>query len=620
MANDNLVKVTILGTSDVHGFYQNFDYAMDQRTRRGGLSKVSTIFKELKKENPNTMLIDCGDLIQGNSAEVFLDRKKYPGIEAVNEIGYEIINMGNHEFNFGMEKLFGAIKRFKGITMMGNLYHKENDERVMRGFYQKKFGDINIGFISLNTPLVRHFEEKRGNLKDHNVTDADYELVKILKEIKDIKLDALIGIFHMGDKNENNIPNTGVRDLMYNVEGSDRIDAIFGGHMHQIIEKMMIKNTIFVQPGSRGEAVNRIDLVFDKSKEKTLVDIDSSVILIDEKTKSDLDIETVLMPYHIELRDYANEHIGYVEGGNLTPKDVVMGLPQTRIGPSKVADFFLDVMLYYSKADVVATHLDNPYPYMPGGQILRKHIYNSYSYAGGDISNYKIKGKDLKDYMEWSAGYLNQSKEGDLTISFDEQRAAFKYSTFDIFGNIKYKIDLTKPMGSRVKDLQKLDGTPITDDMDLILGLNKYRMDFLTSEEGPLHDRIFENTWSSMTEPSFEVRGTIRNLSMKYLQDLGSQSYIPKKGFTWEVLEYKVDPAVKAKAIQMLRDGVLELPKKRDGSLDLTKSKNLYDRITVQEISNILNAYPIYQGKLRDDMTVMDVIYEFNKVGSTVKG
>lgn len=612
MSAKDLVKVTLLGTSDVHGFYQPWDYSMDVVSKKGGLSRVSTVYKKLKRENQHVLLLDCGDLIQGNSAELFLGRGKYPGIEAANKIGYEILNMGNHEFNFGMDKLYNVITQFYGIAMMGNLYSK-NGFRMMNGVYVKHFNGIKIGFISLNTPLVRHFEEKRGNLVNHDVTDADVELAYLLKEVEKEEVDALIGIFHMGDKNENNIPNTGVRDLLYHVKGAEKIDAIFGGHMHQIISKMMIKNTIFVQPGSTGEAVNRIDLVFDKTKEKKLVSIDSSVIMIDDSIESDKEVEKVLEPYHNELREYANELVGYVEGPSLTPQDEVSQVPQTRISETGVSDFYLDVMLKYSNADVVATHLDNPYPYMPSGEIKRKHIYNSYRYAGGDISNYEITGRDLKDYMEWSAGFFNQSKQGDITISFDKERTAFKYSTFDIFGNIKYDIDITKPMGFRILNLRKMDDTPITDSEVLIIGLNKYRMDFLTSQEGPLHDREFKQVWSSMTNGEYElrgnkVRGTIRNLAMLYFQDLPNQTYVHDNIPRWQVITYPIEPELKEKAIDLINRDIIQLPIGKNGDVDLSISKNIYDPITIAEYENILTLCEKCASKIDINMSIVDVV------------
>lgn len=610
------MKVTILGTSDIHGFYQPWDYSKDQYATKGGLSRISTVLKEIKAENKNTMILDCGDLIQGNGMELFIDDDKFPGIEIVNHMGYEILTMGNHEFNFGTETLKKVIKQFKGISMMGNLYSKEG-YRQMNAIYIKHFGPVKIAFISLNTPLVRDFEEKRGNLKGLDITDADVELRKILGELDDLgEFDAIIGTFHMGDKNENNIPNTGVRDLLYGIDEAAKIDAIFGGHMHKVIPGIKIRNTIFLQPGSKAVSLNRLDLYFDLSKKKKLVDIKASTIDIDESIESDKEIENILEPYHLRLRSYANEYVGYIDSGNMTPEDQIPGLPQTRIAQSDVSDFFLDVMLHYSKADVASTHLDNPYPVMPGGKVKRKHIYNSYSYSGGDICKYEISGLDLRDYMEWSAGYFNQCSQGDISISFEAQRYGFKYSTFDIFGNVKYEIDLTKPMGSRILNLRHMDNSPIKNDDILSLAINKYRMDFLTSSIGPLHDRNFDLIWSSMTDQSLGVRGTIRNLSMKFLQEYKEGVYRPRKEERWHIITNKLDPSVKKTAVDMMSKGIICLPKLSNGEIDLTVSKNIYSQISEEEYRNLVDNYRGKECNITRNMSIIDIIYSNNCINT----
>ncbi|TKI80982.1 bifunctional metallophosphatase/5'-nucleotidase, partial [Bacillus wiedmannii] len=92
--------------------------------------------------------------------------------------------------------------------------------------------------------------------------------------------------------------------------------------------------------------------------------------------------------------------------------------------------------------------IDNDYARLDIGPIKKKDIAYNYQYALGEITVYKITGKDLKDYMEWAAGYFNSSRAGDVTVSFDKTRRASKYSTNDFFGGVKYEIDLTKPYGS----------------------------------------------------------------------------------------------------------------------------------------------------------------------------
>ncbi len=154
-----------------------------------------------------------------------------------------------------------------------------------------------------------------------------------------------------------------------------------------------------------------------------------------------------------------------------------------QIQETPLSDFFHEVMLHYSKADVVAHQIDNDSARLDIGPIKKKDIAYNYQYALGEITVYKITGKDLKDYMEWAAGYFNSSRAGDVTVSFDKNRRASKYSTNDFFGGVKYEIDLTKPYGSRITNLRSIrTNKPIKMSDVMTLGMNAYRMEALQAK------------------------------------------------------------------------------------------------------------------------------------------
>lgn len=582
---DNQLKVTLLCTSDIHGYYMPWDYSKDEYSKIGGLTRISTIVKKIREENPYTILIDNGDLIQGNSAESFLKRDKFPGIEAINDMGYEIYNMGNHEFNFGMPQLINIVGQFQGIPMMGNLYRKKNTMRFMNGIYYKNIQNIRIGFIALNTPLVRKFEAKRGNLKHFDVIDADFELSRLLEEVEDC--DALIGLFHMGDINENSIENTGVDDLLRNVKNTENINAVFGGHMHQVKEDK-INNTIFLEPGYHGEAISRVDLFFDITKSNKLIDIKHSLIKVDENIESDKELENILKPYHEELRSYVNEHIGYSDT-NLVYPDTIKGIPEVRIRQTPIADFFLDVMLDASGADVAAVHFDNPYPILTKGEIKRKHINNSYSYSGGEVSVYEITGQNLRDYMEWSVSVYNTFREGDINISFEPTRNEYKYSTLDIFGSIKYEVDITNQFGNRIENLRYGDDTNILPDDKIKLAINKYRMDLLISDQGPLKGQPLEPLWSSIT--ALGQNGTIRKFAESYIAKQTDQTYKYHFINRWHINIDNSHETLRQKAIKLINEGDLLLYKNADGEIDITRSLNLFNKLEEYQIEKLSEKY-----------------------------
>jgi len=126
-------KITLLGTSDIHGRFMPWDYALDGPNPTGSLTQLYTIIKKVREENPNTILLDDGDMIQDNSAELFNDQPQSPMMVAMNEMKYDAWVMGNHEFNFGLDVLEKVSSQFDGQRLAGNIF-KENGDRYMPAY------------------------------------------------------------------------------------------------------------------------------------------------------------------------------------------------------------------------------------------------------------------------------------------------------------------------------------------------------------------------------------------------------------------------------------------------------------------------------------------------------
>ena len=100
-AEEKEINITLLATSDIHGRFMPWDYAVDGSNPSGSLTQLFTIIKNVREQNPNTILLDNGDMIQDNSAELFNDQPESPLMKALNEMDYDAWSYGNHEFNFG---------------------------------------------------------------------------------------------------------------------------------------------------------------------------------------------------------------------------------------------------------------------------------------------------------------------------------------------------------------------------------------------------------------------------------------------------------------------------------------------------------------------------------------
>ncbi|GAB1530573.1 5'-nucleotidase C-terminal domain-containing protein [Brevibacillus formosus] len=607
-------KITLLGTSDIHGRFMPWDYALDGPNPNGSMTQLFTMIKEIRKENPNTVLLDAGDSIQDNSAELFNDQPQSPIMVAMNEMNYDAWAFGNHEFNFGLDVLDKVSSQYKGSVLAGNIY-KENGERFLPAYTIIERGGIKIGVIGMNTPMITDFEKGTDHLDGLVIKNPVEETKKAVKELEG-KVDVMIGLMHMGIENENGIPGTGVADIANAVP---ELTAIFAGHMHKLVKKEEINGVLITEPDKYGTHLSRIDLTFEK-KDGKLVLTNKEATAVPVKgadgtpAVSDAALETKLQPFHEFARADANIVVAELKGMNLVEKNEIEGIPTVQIQETPLSDFFHEVMLYYSKADVVAHQIDNDKAKLDVGPIKKKDIAYNYQYAGGEITVYKVTGKDLKDYMEWAVGYFNSTRPGDVTVSFDPKRRASKYSTNDFFGGVKYEIDLTKPYGSRITNLRKLDETPIKATDTLKLGMNAYRMEALQAKGGALEGRKFEQLWSSKDNTAFgETGGTIRNRAIAYLKEVKKGVYEPKVQNNWKITGVDTTAPVRKDIVELINAGILSVPKTADGKYTNIASINIKDAVTKEEITELSAKAKINAAKFATVKTKGEFYHQLNE-------
>lgn len=585
-ADSEIVDVTILGTSDIHGHFMPWDYASDKLNMKGSLSQIATKVKAIRDEQENVILVDAGDTIQGNFVETFKDEPTDPMMLGFNEMKYDIWVLGNHEFDFGLDVLNRSLTQFKGTSLAGNIKREDGNPFLPAYKIIEKNG-IKIGMIGMDTPMTQVFAEGTNRLEGMTFTNPSLEVKKVIKQIDD-KVDAIVLVAHMGLDNENNIEATGVTDI---ANDNPEIDAIVAGHMHTRIDKATVNGVIITEPDKYGRALSRIDLQFEeKNGQFTLVNKDSFTYKI-KGVESDENMEELYAPYHKRLRENANRVVAELLGVDLVPENEIKGIPQVHIQDTGISALFQEASMHYAPlANVIALQIDNDMAELDVGKIKAKDIAYNYQYAGGEITVYDMTGKDLKTYMEWSAGYFNSVKEGDVTYSFNLDRRSSKYSTNDFFAGVTYTIDLTKPAGQRITNLGFDDGKVITDTTPIRIGMNSYRMGHLTKAGGVLEGRVFPVLFDSEEEFG-EDEGTIRNLTIRYLNEVKNGKYEGKPMSRWALSG--LDGYEKEREIikDLVNSGKINVPTSDDGRYTNVESINVKDKIfsTKEELTTYLS-------------------------------
>ena len=530
------VNIKILGTSDIHGRVVPWSYGADVEDKSGSYAQIATYVKDVRKNNKNVVLVDVGDAIQDNQVDVFAKDKKYykdhPIPKVLNEMNYDIFVLGNHEFNFGMEALDEILKDIKAKKLTANFYYKKNDKRYIDATTIIEKDGVKLGIIGLSTPMSAKFEEDTGNLKDMKFTSPTEEARTQVEKLKAKGVDAIIVIAHMGIDNENKIPDTGMRDVINAVDG---IDVVIAGHMHKDVPSETIKNTLITEPHRYGTVVSEVDLTFDinDKKEVKLVKKESKTVPVKE-LEADKKIAEIYKPYHEKLRELNNVVIGQTEN-EMVPQETKHGVSTAFSKDTGLSSFINDVEQHYSGADVVTFSFDHQKARMNKGDIKKKDIIFNYRYAGGDVTVYELTGKQLKEYMEWSANYFDTIQPGDTEYRYNAERKKSKYVTYDIFGGVNYKIDLRNPQGSKIVDLTLADGKPVTDDMKLKVGMNSYRFAQLNGKGGIWEGQQIPVLWESKVAMGRE-KGTIQNMMIDYITNVKKGKIDGQSHNRWEII------------------------------------------------------------------------------------
>jgi 5'-nucleotidase len=258
-------KITILHTNDVHSHLDPFPVDHAVYPNMGGLARRATLISEIRKENPNTLLFDAGDIFQGTPYFNF-----YGGeleFRLMSKLGYDAATLGNHDFDNGIDGLLAQIPYAKFDFLSANYDFSNTVMEGMTSPYKTFMVDgIKIGVFGLGIDLDGLVTKKLyKETKYLDPVEIALDTVRVLKE--EMKCDLVICLSHLGYEYKNpQIPS----DVTLASKTQD-IDLIIGGHTHTFLEKPVIRNNrqdkavLINQVGCYGINLGRIDFHFDSS-------------------------------------------------------------------------------------------------------------------------------------------------------------------------------------------------------------------------------------------------------------------------------------------------------------------------------------------------------------------
>ena len=545
------MDLQILATSDTHGKFDPWDYAANKADASGSVAQQATAIKQLR--TADTLVIDAGDTIQGNSSQLFLEDDVHPMVAAMNAIGYDVWVTGNHEYNYGMDTLQKIMAEQNAKVLTGNVYAPDGTP-LADGYTIVRKKDLKIGLIGMVTPNITRWDAV--NLTGWTVTNPVDECRKIIDQIKD-QVDVLIGVMHMDTENEYGVYGSGVTDL---ANACPEFDVIIAAHGHKEIPGEEINGVLVIENKNAGATMSEIHLHLQRQWDGGWkVASRTSESLQIAEYEADPELVALLAPYDERAKADAVIPIGELRGGNMAPDNEVENIPSPMVQDTALLDFINEVQLYYTGAQVSATAMTSMTGQMREGTIRKCDLTSIYTYEN-TLYKLQMNGAQLRDYMEWSAAFFKTWQPGDLTIAFDPST---RYYLYDAFEGVNYDIDISQEPGNRIQNLTWPDGTPVADTDSFTIAVNNYR----ATTQLLIAADIFAPGEPLPQLLEMDVRGDlggIRELLGEYIQTVKGGVIEPKVNNNWKIVGNNWDAAKHNEAVARLRDGSLTLPENFD--------------------------------------------------------
>jgi len=466
VTNAETVNLRIIETTDIHANVLAYDYYKDKESKKIGLSRAATLIKKARAEVINSVLVDNGDLIQGSPMGDYMASKGivanevHPVFKAMNQLGYDVGNLGNHEFNYGLEFLAESINDANFPYINANIYNKKTGKNYFTPYIIKSYSfkdsdgfprTIQVGYIGFAPPQILTWDKK--NLEGIVIAkDIKETAKKFIPIMKAEGADVIVAIPHSGLSKDPY--KKGAENSVIYLADVDDIDAIAFGHSHAVM------------PGRWGSHIGVLDLVlnFNKSEGKWNV-INSKAetrAIYDRKAKASLanvdeDIAEALETDHIATREFVNQPIGKATDVMYSYLALIQDDPTIQIvndaQKAYVEQFIqgdpdLDGIPVLSAAAPFKAggRKNDPsgYTEVESGQLTFRNAADLYLYPNTLVA-LKVTGKEVKEWLECSAGQFNQIDISSNTPQFLINWADFRTYNFDVIDGVNYQVDVTQP-------------------------------------------------------------------------------------------------------------------------------------------------------------------------------
>ena len=540
----------IIFTTDVHGNYFPYDFRHGH-WGKGSLQRVHAYVAQTVQENPgNTLLIDGGDMLQGEPTAYFFNQQSMASRHCVadicNYIGYDVAVIGNHDIEMGKHVFDKYVKECNFPILGANVVREDTGESYFQPyeiFYRQGLKIAVIGFI---TPAIPHWIPKEiwHGLRFEGIQESAERWMPVVKAEKP---DYVIGLIHSGmdegiitpDYKEN-----ATRDTAASVDG---FDLILYGHDHASHAEIVVNkeghSVPCVNPGCSAYNVAVVDVEFECDSGGAVISHDTKMEICYIGTLHNQHAQSFkrhfAYPFH-QVKQFAAQRIGRF----LNRVDVT----DAYFGSSAYIDLIQSLQLKVSGADISFSAPLFFNAVIEAGDIHVSNLFDLYRFED-HLYTLRLTGAEIKSYLEMSyANWIQQMHSPDdqmlqlCPMKSNPNRMGFKnfIFNFDSAAGIRYEVDVTRPEGDKIRILSFDDGRPFLLNNDYRVAMTAYRAngggELLTKGAG-LSKQEIDNRIEKITEHD------IRHYLLTYIKSLETINPQPRNHWRFVPEEWTVPAA-----------------------------------------------------------------------------
>ncbi len=431
------VHITILHTNDIHARVQS----TDDEGKTIGMDWLAGAIWAQKGADEDTLALDAGDTFHGLTL-INLSRGSNMAM-LMNLSGFDAMTPGNHDFNFGSQRLIELASILNFPVLSANLMDKDKTQYIFRPYKSYDFNGVKVAVIGLSTPEIA-YKTNPFNVKDVAFTDpiaAAQELMPKLRASHDV----VIGLMHMG------LDKSSVVTTEQLVKAVPGFDVIIDGHSHTTLPKgMKVGNTLICQTGQYGHALGKVELVV---KDHKLRKVQASLLNRQgvEKLAKTPDEGVVQALQEINMQVKMETETVVAE----SPRELTAAREIVRTQESELGNLAADALRQATGADVAVVNGGNLRTSLPAGKITKGAVLDVFPF-NNRVLTLAVDGKTLKSMLELSVQYLPAAFGGFLDVS-----------------GMTFTVDTKAPAGQRVSEV-KVQGQPLAESKNYMVAVNDF--------------------------------------------------------------------------------------------------------------------------------------------------